>query len=141
MRLGAVVAAMVIVSATLGCGSPNVGGGASITTPHRHVEFEPLTCTAGWPEGFYGVDLVDGDGTRLRFVQLPNGNTTAHLFPAFDRRIVSFEGCFDLHLSDWMFRHHGPHGRGEHRVIGGDVWMYCDVDGYTLKGKMRFTCS
>ena len=42
--------------------------------------FQPASCRSGEPNGFAGVDLMDGSGARLRLVSLPNGQAAALLF-------------------------------------------------------------
>lgn len=42
--------------------------------------FQPTSCKSGQPNGFAGVDLVDGTGARLRLVALPNGQASAFYF-------------------------------------------------------------
>jgi hypothetical protein len=96
--------------------------------------FQPTSCSSGQPNGFAGVDLMDGSGARLRLVSLPNGQAAALLFAPGASQATELGACGPFTLERQSSRINGVYNlrgtatlgcKGKTPVVGSVQFENC----------------
>jgi len=126
MRSAWCVVGLLALSST-GCSAKLSG---SITLDGK--AFSPESCRSGQASGFNGVDLVGGDGTKLRLVSLPNGQSSALLFPAGAATAIELGSCGTFSVERQNSQINEIHN------VKGSATLSCSVDGHSAAGSASF---
>jgi hypothetical protein len=99
------------------------------------VDGLPLTvqsCRSGEAGGFFGVDLVETDGRKLRLVALPSGQASALLFEPGATTAVELGPCGVMSIS----RQNST--VNDVRNVMGRMTLGCASAGHAVKGALTF---
>jgi hypothetical protein len=94
--------------------------------------FSPASCRSGQVSGFTGVDLVGADGTKLRLVSLPNGKSSAFLFPAGAATAIELGSCGAFAVERQNSQINKIYN------VKGSATLSCSVDGHSAAGSASF---
>lgn len=99
------------------------------------VDGKPLAikfCRSGAAGGFFGVDFVDVNGSKLRLVALPTGQASALLFPGGAATAIELGACGVISIAQQNS------SVNDIRNVMGKVTLACERAGHAVNGTLTF---